>query len=1102
MGKHASTNSRQWRERFRTWSGTLLARCGPLPLVVEIADRDTTAVAAAAVLASVPGSVVFVTADTAAAENMLAALDTYAAILGDDRPRVAVPEVSGPRNRWVPENEAARCSALHAALAGAPLVFVLSATALLAPAPAPAEFRRQVFTLVVGDEIDPDLVAGRLLRLDYDNEPEVHLPGEFSRRGGGILDVFSPAERQPVRLEFFGNRLESMRRFDPETQRSVGATDSLTVVPRGEVVLTPDAKNGTACFLDYAGPDAALVIAHPGLIRGHLERFAPGDALDTWSQLTETRNRRVVIELAGSGGAAPGAAGRLVCGAVGLGETLGVLIPDLGNQAGIWHWQQLRDHLRRWSGMGYAVVACCGTKGEADRFRQRVEDDEALQDVVPAIECFALDRGVLIPAAHLALLSERELFGRRPETARRTRRNPYRTDHALHEGTELEPGAFAVHAAHGICRYHGIREIEVKGELQEVMELEFDNDARLYVPLEECHLVSRYVGGTRKAPKLSRLGGPGWRRKTDLARAAATDLAAELLRLDAVRRNSAGARFRPEPDWEQAFAQSFPFEETEDQRRALLEVFHDMEAARPMDRLLCGDVGYGKTEVAMRAAFRAVLNGKQVALLVPTTVLAQQHLLTFRERLAEYPVVVEMLSRFRSDAEQKRILERLATGNIDIVIGTHRLLSADVKFRDLGLLIIDEEQRFGVRHKERLKHLRTQLDILTMTATPIPRTLYFSLSGLRNLSTISTPPAERLPVTTVVAQYDTGLIREAIENEIERNGQVFFLHNRVHSIESVRKRLEALVPDARFGVAHGQMPAHELENVMRRFVLREIDVLICTTIIESGLDIPNANTIIIDRADRFGLADLYQLRGRVGRYRNQAYAYLLLPPMGTLPANAHERLAAIRRYTHLGAGFRIALRDLEIRGAGNILGAEQSGHIAAVGFDLYCQLLREAISRLEHRPPPRRPAVLLRLDFLSFSLRAPHGRLTAAVPPEYVGDEEVRAACYRRLAELTDIEQVRDFGDELRDRFGPLPPPVERLLETVRLRIVAARLKARTVTVQGRKVLIETDHGLVLDDRRLPLLSGKRPKEKRLGELRKLLERLATRKPEPGRSQT
>ncbi len=1089
MRKHATTGPRHWRERFRTWSSALLARRGPLPWAIEVADHDTTAVAASAILASVPGPIVFVTADAAGAEALLAALDTYAVILGDDRPRVPVPEVSGPRNRWVPENEAARCSALHTALSGTPHVFVLSAAALLAPAPAPADFREQVFTLAAGDEIAPDIIAGRLLRLDYDNEPEVHVPGEFSRRGGGILDVFSPAEREPVRLEFFGNRIESMRRFDPETQRSVGAADRLTVVPRGEVVLAPDTGNATASFLDYAGPDAALVIAHPALVRAHVERFGADDLLQAWLRLAEARERRVVIELAGSG--APGVAGTVVCGAVGLGETLGVLIPELGSQAGIWHWQQLRDHLRRWSGMGYAVAACCGTEGEADRFRQRVEEDPALQDALPAIECFPLDRGVLIPGARLALLSERELFGRRPETTRRARKNPYRSDHALHEGTELEPGAFAVHAAHGICRYHGIREIEIQGELQEVMELEFDEGARIYVPLEECHLVSRYVGGTRKAPRLSRLGGPAWRRKTDLAAAAATDLAAELLRLDAVRRNSAGARFRPEPDWELAFARSFPFEETEDQRRALVEVFQDMEEPRPMDRLLCGDVGYGKTEVAMRAAFRAVLNGKQVALLVPTTVLAQQHLLTFRERLAEYPVVVEMLSRFRSDAEQKRILERLATGDIDIVIGTHRLLSADVKFRDLGLLVIDEEQRFGVRHKERLKHLRAQLDILTMTATPIPRTLYFSLSGLRNLSTIATPPAERLPVTTIVAQYDTGLIREAIENEIERNGQVFFLHNRVHSIESVRERLEALVPDARFGVAHGQMPAHELEKVMRRFVLREIDVLVCTTIIESGLDIPNANTIIIDRADRFGLADLYQLRGRVGRYRNQAYAYLLLPPMGTLPANAHERLAAMRRYTHLGAGFRIALRDLEIRGAGNILGAEQSGHIAAVGFELYCQLLREAVARLERRPPPRRPPVVLRLDFLSFSLRAPRGRLTAAIPPEYVGDEEVRAACYRRLAGLTDSRQVRDFADELRDRFGPPPPPVERLLETARVRIAAARLKARTITVQGRKVLVETDRGLVLDNRHLPLLSGKRPPEKRLRELRTLLEHLA-----------
>jgi transcription-repair coupling factor (superfamily II helicase) len=745
---------------------------------------------------------------------------------------------------------------------------------------------------------------------------------------------------------------------------------------------------------------------------------------------------------------------------VSLGDELRTVLPELGEGASVWQWQQLRDHLQRWCSRGYRVVACCGEEGEIERFRELLGEDTRTAELPVILEHLALDIGVLFPDAHLVLLSDRELFGRSTDVRRR-RVSRYRHEHAIHDETDLEEGAYAVHAAHGICRYLGIRDIEVSGELQEVLELEFDDEARLYVPLDQASLVSRYVGGTRKMPRLSKLGGSAWRNAREAAADAAWDLAAELLRIEAMRQDATGTAYKPALEWEHSFAGSFPYTETEDQADAIDAVLSDMADPKPMDRLLCGDVGYGKTEVAMRAAFRAVLNGKQVAVLVPTTVLAQQHYTTFRERMAEYPVEIDMVSRFRTHGEQRQILERVGEGVIDIIIGTHRLLQKDVRFADLGLLIIDEEQRFGVRHKQKLKQFRASVDILTMTATPIPRTLYLSLSGLRHLSTIMTAPAERLPVTTVVAHFDKELIRHAIMRELERQGQVYFLHNRVQTIDRMAFTLRQLLPEARIGVGHGQMGSGQLERVMSRFVRGEIDVLVCTTIIESGIDIPNANTIVIDRADRFGLAELYQLRGRVGRYHRQAYAYLLLPPMGALPENARQRLAAIRRYTHLGAGFKLALRDLEIRGAGNLLGSEQSGHIAAVGFDLYCQLLDDAVARLEHRPSPIRQQIPVELEGLSFGLQGAEGQAEACIPPAYMPSENARINSYKRLTDMSSLSAVDEFAVELRDRYGPPPRQVLLLLDVTRLRILARKAGIHRIAVRNGKAILETERGLL-----------------------------------------
>ena len=1086
-----------WRGQFSKWAACSSADHGAVRF--QLQDPATVAVTLARIIAGCPERLVVVTADSRDAGRLTHALPTYQNILGDERPMVFVPElVMGRGDQWLPENEAARCAALDAALAARPVIFVMSVSAFLGPVMAPDTFAQRSFCLATGDShMSPDALCARLIEMDYDSEFEVHVPGEFARRGG-IVDLYSPLYEAPVRIEFFGDTIESMRSFLPETQRSTEQTQSLRVIPRGATPDEPE-RDAALCLGCYFGNDTPIAVCEPAHVHEHLVRFGAPEMTRQWDQSLSQAEQvfQLVTDIDETPGSAqrPATVRRADC--VSLGDDLGPLLPELGEGAALWHWQQLRDHLLRWHGQGYALVACCGGEGEMQRFRELLAEDPKTAPLPVAVEAYRLDVGVLIPPARLVLLSERELFGRRPEVRRRRRRR-YHFDHALREGFDLEEGSYAVHATQGICIYRGIRQVEVTGELQEVMEFEFDDEARLYVPLDQAHLVSRYVGGRKKVPRVSRLGSPSWRLARESATAAAWDLAADLLRVAAVRKQAEGFASEPVPDWEQAFAIAFPYEETEDQTEAINAVLHDMAGREPMDHLLCGDVGYGKTEVAMRAAFRAVLNDKQVAVLVPTTVLAQQHFITFRERMAEYPIEIEMISRFRTAAEQKRILERLALGRIDIVIGTHRLLQGDVTFNDLGLVVIDEEQRFGVAHKQKFKQLRASVDVLTMTATPIPRTLYLSLSGIRRLSTIMSAPAERLPITTVVAQYDGVLIRQSILRELERQGQVYYLHNRVQSIERVAAYLQDLVPEARFGVAHGQMPSTALETVMVSFIAGDIDVLVCTTIIESGLDIPNANTIVIDRADRFGLAELYQLRGRVGRYHNQAFAYLLLPPMGALPENARQRLAAIRRYTHLGAGFKLALRDLEIRGAGNILGREQSGHIAAVGFELYCKLLREAVGRLEKALPRLRERVPVVLDGLVFGIAAGPGKSLAAIPPAYIGTETGRIECYRRVNRLTIAAEVDSFAAELADRFGPPPEAVQNLLQVARVRSAAAAAGIVAVTVRGRQAILETERGLVKGpDRRLPRLRCASA-EGQLQELLELLGRLTDRTAEGG----
>jgi transcription-repair coupling factor (superfamily II helicase) len=648
-------------------------------------------------------------------------------------------------------------------------------------------------------------------------------------------------------------------------------------------------------------------------------------------------------------------------------------------------------------------------------------------------------------------------------------------------------------------------------EEQEVLALEFADEAKLYVPLEQAYLVSRYVGAGKKSPPLSLLGDGRWARAKIKAAASIFDYAGKMLAVQAERETHSGYAFAPDTKWQTEFEHSFPFRETPDQMKAIIDTKIDMERPRPMDRLICGDVGFGKTEVAVRAAFKAVMDGKQVAVLAPTTVLAQQHFEVFRQRMLDYPVRIEMLSRFRSQSEQKKVLQLLREGGVDIVIGTHRLISGDVVFKDFGLVVIDEEQRFGVLHKEKFKELFKLVDVLTLSATPIPRTLYLSLVGVKDMSTIETPPLNRLPVETVVSAYDERLIRAAIDRELERQGQIFFLHNRVATIERVRDRIVDLCPQARVEIGHGQMDADELEGVMARFIAGNIDVLVCTTIIESGLDIPNANTIIIDRADQFGLADLYQLRGRVGRAEHKAYAYLLLPREMMTVGSARKRISAIKQYSSLGAGFRIAMRDLEIRGAGSILGTAQSGHIVAIGFDLYCQLLKQAVAQLKGKKPQFRLDVDLNLDFVAtneaefvapptprsggFSTVGAHGeassleKIPAFIPITYVSDPSLRIRAYRDVAEVTTHEQLQRLRRDWRDRFGPFPPAVDNLFGLIEIKLAAAKSGTNRVEVRERKLMLTRRGDFILVAGKFPRLVGAKI-EQHLGEILELIKKL------------
>ncbi len=1088
-------------------------------------------------------------------------------------------------------------------------VIVTNAVALTQRTFAPAELRRRLRVLRRGDALDPLDLIEWLEAQGYEPEAQVSQKGELALRGG-IVDVFPLNGLWPARLEFFGDELESLRLFDPATQVSREAIDSVTLAPAGELgflqQLTTAAAPATALaaqdpppsgpaerlfgtLLDHL-PDRTLVLlCEPETLadrtRDYCARLPTDDRLHAaWPDLCAAMTARgmCVLEFteaeAASGSAEPDAValesvavpphessrGELPAmpprgGFPGVSTTadapslrfesldafrpLGVAAPEPEIAAA--QRRAFFGQLHRWLRQGYAVHVFCNNDGEQQRFEE-IWTEYGLQEPSPApgggtvrarkgrppasptrptLHLGALARGFVCEPAKLVVVTDAEIFGRYKIQRPRRLKSPHAaaTRSWLDmDFSQFEEGDYVVHLQHGIGRYLGLgalpatsprrgQDVATPSAGQECLLIEYapreadQPPPKLYVPVTEAHLVSKYVGAGKARPTLNLLGGTRWAKAKAEATQAVRDLAADLLHLQAARASQPGFAFPPDTPWQREFESAFLYEETPDQMQAILEAKRDLEAPKPMDRLICGDVGFGKTEVAIRAAFKAVLAGKQVGVLVPTTVLAQQHFNTLRERTADYPVRVELLSRFRSRREQDQVLAGLAAGAVDIVVGTHRLLQADVVFKDLGLVVVDEEQRFGVTHKERLKQLRQLVDVLTLTATPIPRTLYLALTGARDMSTIETPPQDRLPVETIIAAYDERLIRDAIRRELNRGGQVFYLHNRVFDIDLVAAKLRALVPEARLVVGHGQMHADDLEEVMTRFVNGEADVLLSTTIIESGIDIPNANTILIDRADRFGLSDLYQLRGRVGRYKHQAYAYLLIPRHAGLLVDARKRINAIKQFSTPGSGFKIAMRDLEIRGAGNLLGKEQSGHITAVGFALYCQLLEHSVKSLKGEPAKTAPTLSVRLDFLAVGSAeeesdarpktaklAPSAGPNAGRPPQagfparYIPEAPHRVAMYRRLAQCTSKAALEALRGELRDRFGPLPGGVELLLDVAALKLLAADRQIARLETREDKLILERRGDYVMVGGRFPRLSKRDPKA-RLNEIRKLL---------------
>lgn len=1055
-----------------------------------------------------------ITGSQRAAEDWLEALETFLGILhrGAAPPRpLLVPAWDVlPGQGLSPHNEIKeqRAAGLCRLAAGRVSIVIAPVESVLQRLRAPQKYLNLAVTLRKGEEAPMEDLAAHLVSIGYQRREPVEMEGEFSIRGG-IFDVFPAEASRPVRIEFFGDTIESLRRFDPETQRSVLTIEEVTILPLEEAQRPAAAREDDAGAAESAEPGPGWEFTELAAHRPEaaLEEFLPGamvvlDEPETlceaaaglwkklvalapqspvapellyfrWGELDSRRQGRREVELREL---------LLENGPPAEAETL-----QIRSQPGTAFRNHVRaaiEEARELTGQGWKVVFFAPTPGDVERladvfseyslpFQLGLEQASGISPYLAERAFMAVEsagvyllkgrlaRGTRLPEERLALVGSRDLF----EAAYDVQPARERSHAALFtpETLDLRPGDYVVHAQHGIGRFTGLKQIVTSGVTEDFMVVEYSGGDRLYVPLTRLDLIQKYRGAGDAAPSLDKLGGVTWARTKSRVKARMRDMAEELLKLYAERKMAEGFAFSPDSAWQREFEDAFEFTPTRDQLQAAAEIKRDMESPHPMDRLLCGDVGFGKTEVAMRAAFKALGDGKQVAVLAPTTVLALQHYETFRKRFAPFPVRVEMLSRFRTPREIRAVLGDLAAGKVDIVVGTHRLLSKDVVFADLGLLVIDEEQRFGVRHKERLKQIRKSVDVLTMSATPIPRTLHMALLGLRDMSVIETPPKDRLAVQTVVARFHPDLIRTAIEQELERGGQVYYIHNRIDSIWSRAAMIQELVPRARVAVGHGQMEEEQLERVLLSFMRRESDVFVCTTIVENGLDIPLANTMIIENAQNYGLSELYQLRGRVGRSNRRAYAYLLAPGDGEITETARKRLAALKEFSDLGSGFRIAALDLELRGAGNLLGGEQHGHIASVGYETYVKLLEETARELRGEPvmPELHSSLNLGLDI--------------RIPPSYIADEQQRLRAYKRIADAGDPQKMAALVEELADRYGPVPEAVRLLTEYSLLKTLAERCGVESVDRRAGAALIKFHQGAPIDPQRLMQLVASTP---------------------------
>ena len=1003
---------------------------------IDGAWGSSCALATAAVVQEAPGQVLIVLPRISDVDDFAADLLPFL-----DPPPVVFPAwESLPKDRSVADPVYGARLRMLQELEGPnpPKVIVVSMAALLHPVPSRSALTAGTRTIRVGETLQTEEFLGWLVERGFERTPTIERAGEFSIHGG-IIDIFTPEAIDPVRIELFGDEVDSIRTFDVETQRKVDTLAETTITAIGSNVgqtirSVPDSKpldgktkrpstegqaglptlpNDGECFIDRLSSNCWVVLSELSDLveegRHYLQRLDDPVGLYRVETILARTTQHPSVTLS----ALMGASAETTCH---------LLVESIERFAG--PKSEVLQELAGIVGRDETVVIACHNEGERQRLRELLE--QSVPELVPRVSLLlgTVTRGYRLVAEQVVVLSDNELFDRVEirRTAARKRRLESR---AIDSFLDLKEGDLIVHMSHGIGRFRGMQVLDREGGQEEHLVLEFRDGVKIFVPASLINLVQKYVGATKSSPTLSKIGGTAWANNKKKVAAAVADMASDMLRLQAQREMIPGIACPPDSRMQQEFEAAFPYTETDDQVRAIDDAKIDLEKPRPMDRLICGDVGFGKTEVAIRAAFKVVDAGRQVAILVPTTVLAEQHYRTFCNRFAEFPISVEVLSRFRSKAEQKEILLKMEAGAVDIVIGTHRLVQPDVRFKDLGLLVIDEEQRFGVAHKEMLKRLRLAVDVMTLSATPIPRTLHLSLLGIRDISNLTTAPQDRMAIETRIVRWDDELIKQAVMRELNRGGQVYFVHTRVMDIESLADRIQSIVPEARIAIVHGQMGEHDLEQNMYAFVKAQADVLIATTIIESGLDIPTANTMFINEADKYGLADLHQLRGRVGRHKNRAYCYLILDNKKSLTSVAAKRLKAIEEFSELGAGFKIAMRDLEIRGAGNILGTEQSGHISSVGYELYCHLLENAVRRQKQMPERELPHVDVDLAVTSF------------LPNSFVPPGRQKIDVYRRLSAAATSEELAEVAGEIRDRFGPLPPETEQLVEVKELQLFA-----------------------------------------------------------------